>query len=75
VVEGWPGDAPPAAMVGDTIFAGSMARGFVSPSMLRQEVRAQILSLPPQTLLCPGHGPVTTVAEELDHNPFFWPET
>jgi glyoxylase-like metal-dependent hydrolase (beta-lactamase superfamily II) len=26
--------------------------------------------LPPETLLCPGHGPLTTAAEEKEHNPF-----
>jgi len=26
---------------------------------------------PPATLICPGHGPLTTVAEEKAHNPFF----
>jgi hypothetical protein len=34
-------------------------------------VREQILSLPGATLLCPGHVPVTTVAEEKANNPFF----
>jgi glyoxylase-like metal-dependent hydrolase (beta-lactamase superfamily II) len=34
-------------------------------------VREQILSLPLETLICPGHGPLTTVAEEKEHNPFF----
>jgi hydroxyacylglutathione hydrolase len=29
------------------------------------------LSLPPDTLICPGHGPLTTIAEEKAHNPFF----
>ena len=37
----------------------------------RRAVREQILSLPPDTLVCPGHGPVTTVGEERAHNPFF----
>ena len=23
--------------------------------------------LPPETLICPGHGPLTTVAEEKEH--------
>jgi glyoxylase-like metal-dependent hydrolase (beta-lactamase superfamily II) len=28
-------------------------------------------ALPSETLICPGHGPLTTVAEEKEHNPFF----
>ncbi len=71
IVGNWPEDAPPVAMVGDTIFAGSLATGFQSLDLLRQSVREQILVLPGETLLCPGHGPVTTVAEEQAHNPFF----
>jgi glyoxylase-like metal-dependent hydrolase (beta-lactamase superfamily II) len=31
----------------------------------------QILTLPDETVLCPGHGPMTTVGEEKKHNPFF----
>ena len=34
-------------------------------------IREQILTLPPDTLICPGHGPLTTVAEEKANNPFF----
>ncbi|MCS7091020.1 MAG: MBL fold metallo-hydrolase [Verrucomicrobiota bacterium] len=71
VVRGWPGDAPPVAIVGDAIFAGSIGRGNQSWELAQQAVRDQILSLPPDTLLCPGHGPMTTVAEEQAHNPFF----
>lgn len=71
VVGNWPEDAPHAAMVGDTIFAGSMATGFDSAELLKQKIVEQIFSLPGETLLCPGHGPVTTVAEEKAHNPFF----
>jgi len=33
--------------------------------------REQILTLPKETILCPGHGPLTSVEEELVHNPFF----
>ena len=39
--------------------------------LARQKVREQILTLPLETLLCPGHGPLTTVAEEQGNNPFF----
>jgi glyoxylase-like metal-dependent hydrolase (beta-lactamase superfamily II) len=71
VIGNWPEDAPHVAIVGDAIFAGSMGRGNQSWVVARQKVREQILSLPPQTLICPGHGPLTTVAEEKEHNPFF----
>jgi glyoxylase-like metal-dependent hydrolase (beta-lactamase superfamily II) len=71
VVGNWQEDAPHMAMVGDAIFAGSMGRGNDSWELARQKVREQILSLPPDTLICPGHGPLTTVAQEKAHNPFF----
>jgi len=71
VIDGWPGGSPQVAMVGDAIFAGSMGRGNQSWDLARGKVREEILSLPPETLLCPGHGPLTTVAEEKAHNPFF----
>ena len=71
IVGNWQEDAPHVAIVGDTIFAGSMGRGNQSWELARQKVREQILTLPPETLLCPGHGPLTTVREEKEHNPFF----
>jgi len=71
LIGNWQDDAPHVAIVGDAIFAGSMGGGFDSWELARQKVREQILSLPGETLLCPGHGPLTTVAEEKDHNPFF----
>ncbi len=71
VITGFPEGAPGVAVVGDALFAGSMGRGFFSTPMLHQNVREQILSLPPETLICPGHGPLTTVAQEIEHNPFF----
>ena len=71
IIGNWPEDAPHVAIVGDALFAGSIGRGNQSWDLARQKVREQILSLPPDTLLCPGHGPVTTVAEEKEHNPFF----
>jgi hydroxyacylglutathione hydrolase len=71
IIGTWPEDAPHVAIVGDALFAGSMGRGNQSWGLARQKVREQILTLPPETLLCPGHGPLTTVAEEKAHNPFF----
>lgn len=71
VVGNWPKNAPHAAIVGDAIFAGSIGRGFQSWELARQKIREQVFTLPPATLFCPGHGPLTTVAEEKEHNPFF----
>jgi hydroxyacylglutathione hydrolase len=71
VIGTWSEDAPHVAIVGDAIFAGSIGTGNQSWDLARQKVREQIFSLPPETLICPGHGPLTTVAEEKAHNPFF----
>lgn len=71
VITGWPDNAPAVAVVGDTIFAGSMGNGNGAWDLARQKVREEILSLPAETLICPGHGPLTTVAEEMEHNPFY----
>jgi len=71
IIGTWPEDAPHVAIVGDAIFAGSIGRGNQSWDLARQKVREQILTLPPETLICPGHGPLTTVGEEKAHNPFF----
>ncbi|HYR59445.1 MAG TPA: MBL fold metallo-hydrolase [Chthoniobacteraceae bacterium] len=61
----------PVAVVGDAVFAGSMGGGGVSYEAALQTNREQILTLPDDTILCPGHGPLTTVAEQKVHNPFF----
>ena len=71
IIGTWPEDAPHVAIVGDAIFAGSIGRGNQSWDLARQKVREQIFTLPPETLICPGHGPLTTVGEEKAHNPFF----
>jgi hydroxyacylglutathione hydrolase len=71
VIGNWSEDAPYVAIVGDAIFAGSMGGAAQSGALAKQKIREQIFSLPPETLICPGHGPLTTVAEEKAHNPFF----
>lgn len=71
VIGTWPEDAPHVAVVGDALFAGSIGRGNQSWKLAREKVRDELLTLPAETLLCPGHGPLTTVAEEKAHNPFF----
>lgn len=61
----------PVAIVGDALFAGSMGGPKISYEACLETNRKEILSLPPETLLCPGHGPLSTVALEKAHNPFF----
>ncbi len=65
------GLARPIAVVGDSIFAGSMGGGNVSYQDAVQNNLEKILTLPEETIICPGHGPMTTVGEEKKHNPFF----
>ncbi len=71
VVGNWPEDAPSVAIVGDAIFAGSMGGAKDFGDLAKAKIREQILTLPLATLVCPGHGPVTTVAEQRAHNAFF----
>src|SRR5438874_1220719 len=65
------GLAQPVAIVGDSLFAGSMGGGNVSYEDAVQNNLKKILTLPDDTIICPGHGPMTTVGEEKVHNPFF----
>lgn len=61
----------PIAVVGDSLFAGSMGGGNISYQDAVRNNLEKILTLPDETILCPGHGPLTTVGEEKIHNPFF----
>jgi len=61
----------PVAIVGDALFAGSMGGGLVSFADALANNRKQIFALPDDTVICAGHGPLTTVGEEKNHNPFY----
>ena len=61
----------PVAIVGDAIFAGSMGGGMISYEDALRTNREKIMALSDDTVLCPGHGPLTTVLEEKTNNPFF----
>ena len=60
-----------AAVVGDALFAGSVGGVSAGYRDALDAIRREILSLPDGTIVCPGHGPVTTVRLEKDNNPFF----
>jgi hydroxyacylglutathione hydrolase len=59
------------AVVGDALFAASMGGGAVSYEEALRTNRREIFSLPDDTVICPGHGPMTTVGEQKKHNPFY----
>lgn len=62
----------PLAIVGDSLFASSM--GGAPTSLYAQALennRKKIFTLPADTALACGHGPMTTVAQERKNNPFF----
>lgn len=61
------------AFTGDTIFEGSIGRTDLPGGdydTLIGSIRDKVLTLPLDTLLIPGHGPTTTVADERDFNPY-----
>jgi hydroxyacylglutathione hydrolase len=60
------------ALVGDCLFAGSIGRTDLpmsNPQQLSESLK-KIASLPPETVVYPGHGPDTTIGEEKVSNPF-----
>ncbi len=71
IVGGFPEDAPSVAVVGDAVFAGSIGGAPGKGGPTRKVIREQIFTLPGPTLICPGHGPLTTVDEQKQVNPFF----
>ena len=61
----------PVAIVGDSLFCCSQGGALDHFHKALENNRRHILSLPDETVICPGHGPMTTVGEEKEHNPFF----
>jgi glyoxylase-like metal-dependent hydrolase (beta-lactamase superfamily II) len=61
----------PLAIVGDSIFAGSMGGSATHFQDQLKNNRDKILVLPRDTVLACGHGPLTTLGQEKIHNPFF----
>jgi hydroxyacylglutathione hydrolase len=59
---------------GDTLFRSSVggvrAPGHTTFEDLRSSIMDTLLTLPPDTTIRPGHTDPTTVAEELENNPF-----
>ncbi len=61
----------PLAIVGDSLFSCSMGGSRNAYAEALDNNLKKILTLPNNTVLACGHGPVTTVAQEKKNNPFF----
>ena len=60
-------------IAGDTLFAGSIGRTDLpggSYSKIIDSLHGKLLALPDDTIVVPGHGPLTTIGEERETNPF-----
>jgi len=60
-------------IAGDTLFAGSIGRTDLPGGSFDKIIRSlheKILALPDDTVVVPGHGPLTTIADERESNPF-----
>lgn len=55
---------------GDLLFAGSVGGAHFSQEQLQANLRRMLGAVPPGTVIAPGHGPLTTVENELRFNPF-----
>ena len=60
-------------IAGDTLFAGSIGRTDLpggSFEKIINSLQERVLALPDDTVVVPGHGPLTTIGEERESNPF-----
>ena len=69
------GGGPDGGIViaGDALFQGSIGRTDLpggNQAQLIQSIRSQLLTLPEETVVYPGHGPETTIGHEAKTNPF-----
>jgi hydroxyacylglutathione hydrolase len=66
-------DESQQALVGDTLFAGSIGRidfPTSDPQAMRTTIRETMMRLPDAMTIHPGHGPATTIGDERTSNPF-----
>jgi glyoxylase-like metal-dependent hydrolase (beta-lactamase superfamily II) len=60
-------------IAGDTLFAGSIGRTDLpggSYEKILRSLHTTVLELPDEVIVVPGHGPLTTIGEEREANPY-----
>ena len=58
---------------GDVLFEGSVGRTDLPGgdfNILQESIRTKLYTLPPETIVYPGHGDTTTIGDEMKTNPF-----
>ena len=68
----------PQLFAGDTLFAGSIGRTDLWGGSLEEimdSLRSKLMNLPDETIVHPGHGPVTSIGRERELNPFLQHDT
>src|SRR5262249_31439510 len=66
-------EADKKLVAGDTLFAGWIGRTDLpggSYKKIMESLQGPVMALPNDTIVVPGHGPLTTIAEERESNPF-----
>ncbi|MEK3975422.1 MBL fold metallo-hydrolase [Psychrobacillus sp. FSL K6-1267] len=61
------------AIVGDTLFQNSVGRTDLpggNEKQLLHSIHTKLLTLPEATVIYPGHGPASTIQDEMNSNPF-----
>ena len=67
------GNRPPIMLSGDLLFAGSIGRTDLpggDPQAMQESLRRVVLPMDDDTVVMPGHGELTTIGSEKEHNPF-----
>ena len=62
--------AVPLLLSGDLLFAGSVGGAYFCRDKMAKSLRRMVTELPSETVVAPGHGPLTTLRNERVNNPF-----